>query len=125
MGNPRLLSGVREQCARNISHHLPFISTLCVPVMPPRKHVAKSQEYVYKQLGKGSRQTYKLVAQRIVQTQGTSSVSDGLEAEPLPKSVPIVSSPAANDVPESSISDMQYFAEDYTPRKGRSGKVNI
>ena len=93
--------------------------------MPPRKHVAKSQEHVYKQLGKGSRQTYKLVAQRIVPTQGTSSASDGLEAESLPKLVPIVSAPAPTDAAESCIPEMQYFSEDYAPRKGQSGKVNV
>src|SRR5882757_7239889 len=57
--------------------------------------------------------TYKLVAQCIVQTQGTSSASDGLEAESLPKLVPIVSAPTPTDAAESCIPEMQYFSEDY------------
>ena len=63
--------------------------------MPPCKHFAKSQEFIYKQVGRGSlggsRQKFKLVATDIPRKDGSSSVP----AEAIPMLPPIVSAPSA------------------------------
>jgi hypothetical protein len=91
--------------------------------MAPRKHVAKSQEHVYKPVGKGSRQRYKLTATDILPRVASGSSTAGVETESVPRMVPIVSPPSADAMPPMS-ADIPYFSEDYGPRQTRNGRVN-
>lgn len=90
--------------------------------MPPRKHYAKSQEFTYKQVGKGSlggsRKKYKLVAANIPHNAGSSS-GPAEAPEALP---PIVSAPTANNETES-LPETSYFDNMYESRPKKSGKV--
>jgi hypothetical protein len=93
--------------------------------MPPRKNFAKSQEFVYKKVGKGSlggsRQKYKLVATDIPRKDGSSDTQD---AEAPPMLPPVVSAPPADDEPQS-LHDASYFDNMYDARPKKSGKVRL
>jgi hypothetical protein len=88
--------------------------------MPPRKHVAKSQEFVYKKVGRGSlggsRQKFKLVAQDIPSNGGSTSTPD---AEAPPQLPPVVSAPTGDE----GTSDVPSFDDHYEYRPKKSGKV--
>ena len=87
--------------------------------MPPRKHVAKSQEHIYVKVGKGARAKYKLRATDIPLAIGSSSgatVADG-----APMADPIISPPSADGT--QSFNDNCYDAGDYETRPKRTGKV--
>jgi len=92
--------------------------------MPPRKHIAKSQEFVYKQVGRGSlggsRQKYKLIATDIPRNEGSS----GAPAEATPMLPPVVSAPSAVNETES-LPDTSYYDNMDNPRPKRTGKVHF
>lgn len=83
--------------------------------MPPRRHFAKSQEFVYKKVGKGSREKFKLVAKDIPRNIASGSTQGTDTAPNVP---PIVSAPseAATDLPN-------YMDDDFDSRPKKSGKV--
>jgi len=92
--------------------------------MPPCKHIAKSQEFIYKQVGRGSlggsRQKYKLVATDIPRNEGSS----GAPAEATPMLPPMVSAPSAvNEI--ESLPDTSYYDNMDDPRLKRTGKVHF
>ena len=92
--------------------------------MPPRKHYAKSQEFTYQKVGKGSlggsRQKYKLVAASIPQNAGSSSTPADVP-QTLP---PIVSAPNADH--ETQLPpDTSYYDNMQESRPKKSGKVRI
>jgi len=90
--------------------------------MPPRKHYAKSQEFVYKSVGKGSRQKFRLVVTDIPRHVGTSTNAAHEDAS-LASLPTVVSAPLDADCSEQS-QDHSYFdnVNDYTEKK--SGKVS-
>lgn len=87
--------------------------------MPPRKHVAKSQEHIYVKVGQGGRTTYKLRATDIPQAMGSSSGASVAEAPQIAD--PIISPPSADDT--QSFNNNSNGAEDYETRPKRTGKV--
>jgi len=90
--------------------------------MPPKKHYAKSQEFVYKSVGQGSRQKYKLVATDIPRNVAASTHTAGQESLPatLP---PVVSSPLDAEGPDHLL-DPMYFDNINEIKPKKSGKVS-
>jgi len=92
--------------------------------MPPCKNYAKSQEFVYKKVGRGSlgggRKKFKLVATDIPRKNGPSGTMD---VEALAKLPPIVSAPSAAENGNQSFSDHTYFDNIHESRPKKTGKV--
>jgi hypothetical protein len=91
--------------------------------MPPRKHVAKSQEHIYVKVGKGSRTKYRMMATDIMpQSSGISTSASG--SEPIPPPVPpIISPPSGNET--TDFTDIPFESEGYESRPKRTGKVGF
>lgn len=87
--------------------------------MPPRKHVAKSQEHVYVKLGQGGRAKYKLKATDIPLAMGSSS--GALITEAVPMAEPIISPPSADET--ESFNENFNGGGDHETRPKRTGKV--
>jgi hypothetical protein len=86
--------------------------------MAPRTHYAKSQEKVYKKVGRG----YKLVAAETPpKVQTSSSPKQGEASTQLP---PVVSGPSDGNVSDT-FPDTSFPADDDMPRPKKSGKVNV
>jgi hypothetical protein len=90
--------------------------------MAPRKHVAKSQEHVYKKIGKGIRERYKLVAQS--KPRNTSSTSLLSTSEPLPSAPPLVTAPQSPGANNSFDDIPHYTGEGYDSTTKKKSKVS-
>jgi hypothetical protein len=91
--------------------------------MAPRKHYAKSQELVYKKIGQGSRERYKLVHADRPTNKGSVN-AERLAGGAQPSAAPIVSPPTG--AAEGMASDDFQFDggqdNDIPDRTGRKGK---
>jgi hypothetical protein len=95
--------------------------------MAPRTHYAKSQELVYKKIGQGSRERYKIVHADIQRNKGSVN-TERLAGGAQPSAAPIISPPtgAAEGVASD---DFQFDGgqdndiPDRTDRKGK--KVSV
>jgi hypothetical protein len=93
------------------------LCTLTITIMPPRKHYAKSEEFVYKKTGTGPRARYKMMATDIPQAVGTST--GGADPEVMTRVPPIVLAP--KETP--TYDDLPYCAEGDGTRPTKTGKV--
>jgi hypothetical protein len=91
--------------------------------MAPRTHYAKSQELVYKKIGQGSRERYKLVHADRPTNKGSVN-AERLAGGAQPSAAPIVSPPTG--AAEGMASDDFQFDggqdNDIPDRTGRKGK---
>jgi hypothetical protein len=90
--------------------------------MPPKKHYAKSQEFVYKSVGKGSRQKYRLVATDIPRNVGETSHTAAQDT-PVATLPPGVSSPT-DAAGFDQLQDPTYFDTVNEVKPKKSGKVS-
>jgi len=90
--------------------------------MPPKKHYAKSQEFEYKSVGKGSRQKYRFVAKDIPRNVEETSHMAGQDA-PSSMLPPMVSSPMDAEG-SNNLQDPTYFDTIHEMKPKKSGKVS-
>jgi CxC2 like cysteine cluster associated with KDZ transposases len=103
---------------------LTLTTSLQAEHMPPRKHFAKSQEFVYKPVGRGNRQKYRLVAVEVPRNGPVASSSGTHEADASPNLPPIVSAPSVADGTEP-VPDPAYFDDMEDSKRKKSGKASL